>query len=460
MQKLVFIIASVLLGIAAFGQNSIDNIPQSMSRGANSPEPSKADIQFTSLQEVFEFADAKAIAIRSAITGEQISQAEQKEAKSYLLPYGSTSLGYNNNIELQPALLPSQIFNPDAPEGSFEELTFGTKYTYGWSLQAQWDVLDFAKIFAAQTSGIALKQSKANTELSKFNTYNSLATTYYSILLTREYIRIYEENLRVSEAISSHAREKYLKGILSEVELNMALIKNQQNEISLNKAKSNLNQFYLQLQSQLNINEPIEINDSPEDFALENTMKFTVHPEILWQEADVEKHESLFKQQKATRLPSISLYYQLNRTWATDNLMDFNDGYRLPQQVFGVNISLSLNGFSTRQKISQSKLQYNLRQEQLENTRLIKLKEDELLEQQIREDSQQLVQNKEILSLQKKNDLHAENKYQSGIMSLDERLDKYEDLLMAQNNYLESLAELTLTKYKIYIRQINFASMP
>ena len=70
--------------------------------------------------------------------------------------------------------------------------------------------------------------------------------------------------------------------------------------------------------------------------------------------------------------------------------MDFSNGYRLPQQAFGVKISLSLNGFSTRQKINQSELQFNLRQEQLENTKLVKLKEDELLRQQVQEDSQQL----------------------------------------------------------------------
>jgi outer membrane protein len=54
--------------------------------------------------------------------------------------------------------------------------------------------------------------------------------------------------------------------------------------------------------------------------------------------------------------------------------------------------------------------------------------------------------------------VHAENKYNSGITSLNERLDSYEDLLNAQNAYLQSLASYTLAKYKLNIRQIDLKS--
>ena len=47
----------------------------------------------------------------------------------------------------------------------------------------------------------------------------------------------------------------------------------------------------------------------------------------------------------------------------------------------------------------------------------------------------------------------AANQNESGMISLDQRLDKYDDLLAVQNSYLQSLAEYTLAQYKIYIRQ-------
>jgi len=416
-----------------------------------------AQIQFQSFQEVLKYADARAMAIRSAHIGEQIATAEHKEAKSYLFPTVSTSLGYNDNITLQPNLVPAQVFNPGAPEGDYEELTFGTKYIYSAGIQAQWDILNFQKIFAIQTANLEVEKSKINTEVNRYKIYNQLASTYYSILLTQESIRIYEENVQVAESIFEHAKDKYREGIISEAELNQAEINKRQNQRSLNLAENNLDRFYIQLQSQLNTNEHIAVTDTPEKFVLENTSIQAAHPEILWQEAEVSKHESLLKQTKALRLPALSLVYQNNQNWATNDFMGISDASTLPQQLFGLRISLSglLSG-STRQKIKQAEGALQLQQLQLDNIRLVKQQEDQLLQLQLQQASDQLAEYKQILALQEENDVHTEHKYQSGIVSLDQRLDKYDDLLTAQNSYLQSLADYTLAQYKVYIRQIDF----
>lgn len=419
--------------------------------------PLMAQIQFSSLEEVFRYADARAISIQSATIGEQIAMSEKKEVKSQLLPSTNTSLGYNDNITLQPTLVPAQMFNPSAEEGTFEELTFGTKFTYSSSLQAQWDILNFQKIFAVQTANIEIEKSKLNTELSRFNTYNQLASTYYSVLLAQESIQIYEENVQLSQSIFDHAKEKYQNGLISIADLNAAEIKLLQNQKSLKQLNNNLEQFYVQLQSQLNTNETLIITDTPESFVLVNTDFNTVHPEIRFKEAEVQQYSSILKQSKAARLPSLSLVYQKSTSWATDGFMDFSNANQLPQQSFGVQISMSgLFNSGKKQKINQSRAQLQIQELQLENIILVKKKEDNLLQLELERTTDQLAENKKILRLQKENDVHAENKYRGGIMSLDQRLDKYDDLLAVQDSYLQSLASFTLAQYKVYIRQIDF----
>ena len=90
------------------------------------PIPLKAQLQFTSLQEVLDYADEHALTIRNAETAQMIATSEKKEARNALLPSASASLGYNDNITMQPTLVPANIFNPQAPEGTYEELSFGT----------------------------------------------------------------------------------------------------------------------------------------------------------------------------------------------------------------------------------------------------------------------------------------------------------------------------------------------
>ena len=418
-----------------------------------------AQIQFQSFQDVLKYADEHAIQIQSAVIGEQIASANKKDAKSYLYPTVNASAGYNNNLTLQPTLVPEQFFNPNATEGSFRELTFGQQHVYSTGIQAQWDILNFQKIFASETTGIVTEQSEINTQKSKFNTYNLLASTYYSILLTQEAIVIYEENLKVSEAIYNSTNEKFEKGIVSEDALNSAKIKQLQNRNTLQQALSNRSKFYTQLQSQLNTNQQITISDTPQNFRLTSTNFETIHPEITWQEMEVDKQKSLLKEKKALVLPNLSLNYQYNTSWATDGFTDFSNANELPQQYIGAKLNIPIfSGFSSQSKIKKSKLELQQQELQLENTKLVTQNEDDLLLLDVNQFEEELAENTKIMVLRQKNDVHAENKYNSGITSLNERLDSYEDLLNAQNTYLQSLASYTLAKYKLYIRQIDLKS--
>ncbi|BAO76399.1 TolC family protein [Winogradskyella sp. PG-2] len=416
-------------------------------------------IQFQSFQELLKYADEHAIQIQNALIGEQIASANKKGAKSYLYPSVNASAGYNNNLTLQPTLVPEQFFNPNATEGSFRELTFGQQHVYSTGIQAQWNILNFQKIFASETAGIVTEQSEINTQKSKLSTYNLLASTYYSILLTQEAIVIYEENLKVSEAIYKSTNENFQKGIASEEALNLAKIKQLQNRNTLQQALSNRSRFYTQLQSQLNTSQQIIISDSPQNFSLTNTNFETIHPEITWQEMEVDKQKSLLKEKKALLLPNLSLNYQYNTSWATDGFTDFSNANELPQQYIGAKLNIPIfSGFSSRSKIKKSKLELQQQELQLENTKLVKQKEDDLLLLDVNQFEEELAEYTKIMVLRQKNDVHAENKYNSGITSLNERLDSYEDLLNAQNTYLQSLASYTLAKYKMYIRQLDLKS--
>jgi len=443
MNRVLFLLVALLNATSIFSQSEVLKPP----------------IQFESFKEVLQYADENAIAIKGAVINEQIANSGQKEAHAYLYPSINASAGYNNNLTIQPTLVPSEFFNPSAPSGSFEELTFGQQHLTSAGVQVQWDILNFKKIFASQTAKVVANQSEVNTQRSKFNTYNLLASTYYSIVLSQESIKIYEENIRISDSIYANTKEKFQKGILSDAELNAAEIKQLQNRRKLNLAEGNLSRFNNQLRSQLNTKEQIAITDTPQSFILENANLQTSHPEIAWQETEVRKYASLLKQKKSLLLPSLSFGHQYNVNWASDRFMDFSNSNYLPQQAIGAKLSIPLfNGFSSRQKIKQSKLELSYQQFKLENTKLLMQNEDEQLLLDLKNSLQDLSDNTEILKLMKENDIHSKNKYESGIISLNERLDMYEDLLTAQDNYLQSLASFTLTQYKVYIRQIDFNS--
>jgi len=415
-----------------------------------------AQVRFQSLQEVLNFADTHAIEIQNSKKQEDLLALKKKEAKTNRLPTFITNIGYNDNITLQPLLIPAQVFNPMAPEGSLTKVTAGTKYNYYISSNIKWDVLNFQKQFAVKTADAEWQKGKVNTALNKLNIYNVLANTYYSILLTKEAIEIYKENFSATQSIYNSAKNKYNKGIISEGDLNLAEIKKIQSESNLQNAESNLNQLMIQFQSQLNINDTIEIDDQLNTFIVNELLVNTTHPEVLLKEAEIKKQETIIKQTKAFQLPMFSLSYQNAKNWAGQEFFNFSDINNLSNQVFGANISIPIANLSTKQKLKQSKLDLDIKKIDLENTKLVKYKEDELLKMRLIHAEQLLRQKENILRLQNSNDKHAENKYQKEIISLDERLNHYEDLLSSQDAYLQTLGSLTIAKYQLYIRTLNY----
>lgn len=418
----------------------------------------KSQVVFNSFQEVRDYADKHSASIRISEAQQEVNAIREKQSKSFLYPSVNASAGFNDNITLQPTLVPARLFNPNAPEGSFEEMKFGKTYLYTTSIQAQWNVLDFQKIFAIKTSEFQSEAGKLNTEINRFNTYNQLASVYYSILLAQKSLEIDEKNANVTKIMLHNASEKYQKGIISESDLNRVSIQHLQNEKKIKTTESNLDQLYRQLQGILDLREEIQISDfgTDEDHIINPDFQ-AVHPEILFQEKQIDISKSLVKQSEAMRYPTLGLVYQYNYNWATDHFMDFSNVNSLPQQFFGVKLNLPLfNGFSINRKIKESQTELKIQQMQLENTKIVKDKEDEILKIQYDQSVADLEKTTEILQLQEQNDIHTQNKYESGIISLDERLDRYSDLLSAQYDYLRSLSDFSLAKYKIYLRTIDF----
>ncbi|HTN45819.1 MAG TPA: TolC family protein [Flavipsychrobacter sp.] len=418
--------------------------------------PARAQISFSSLQQVLDYADNHAISIQSAKDQQQIATSKYRTSKAALLPSLSASAGFNDNITLQPTLVPANLFNPAAPAGTFNEYTFGRKYVYSTGVQAGWDVVNFQKWFDVKTADAARKLSEASIVNTRFQLYNQLAQTYYSILLTGKYIGIANGNIAAADSIYRIANDKYEAGIFTEENLNRSKIQLAQAQQQASDLTSSLAQLYNQLQTQLNTNEQLMLTDTLSaayaDKADEAAIT-SVHPQVQVQEAQLKLNEQQLAQNRSMLYPTLGLGYQYNQNWASDKMFDLSGANHLPQQFFAAKLNIPLfNGLATRGKISQSRIQLRQQQQVLENQRLAAQKEDENLDLQYHQSIVDMNKQEEILALQSSNDNHSKDRYESGIIGLDERLDKFTDLLQVQNQYMQSLSNYYINYYKRYIR--------
>lgn len=415
-------------------------------------------IQFSSLADVFRYADHHSTSIRTAYLQEQVYASQEREARRSLLPSLNASAGMTDNITLQGTLVPAQLFDPTAPEGTFATYTFGKKYLYTTGVQINWDILNWQKWMAIETASAQAQLGIANTRQAQYQVYQALAGTYYTILLNEKYQALYLQNLETSRQIYTHAEEKYRTGIISEDARNLAKIQELKAAHDLKDLENHLQQLYLQFQSQLNLDQNIllteQLDSSGNVWQDQNIT--SLHPEMIVQEAQLKIAQAKLRQAQHSSYPVLSLGYQYNYSWATDQLLDFSGVNELPQQSLGLKLSIPIfNGLSGKEQTARAKLNVLQQEEILSNTSHTINKEDMILQTQYRRAVDALREMEDLLTLQKVNDQHTNNKYQGGLISLDERLDKYQDLLNLQNQYLQSLSDYYVSYYKLYIRQIQ-----
>lgn len=418
----------------------------------------QAQLRFSTLKEVLDYADRNAISIQSAMHQEKIAESKSRASKAALLPSVNGFAGFNDNIILQPTLVPANLFNPGAPAGTFKEYTFGKKYMYSTGVQASWDIVNFQKWFAIKTTEATQKLNEANTVKARYQAYNQLAQTYYSILLTKKYIKICESNITASDSIYKIAEDKYEAGIFTEENLNRSKIQQMQTEQQVSSLSSSLGQLYNQLQSQLNSTDSLILTDElsavQPDLEQEEVIS-TVAPDVQIEQAQLELNRRQLEGARSMQYPTFTIGYQFNRNWAMDKMFDLSNANNLPQHFWNVKLDIPVfNGLSTREKVVQSRIQYRQQQQVLDNKKLTAQKEDDNLKIQFRQSTEDLKKQEEILRLQYRNDNHSKNRYESGIIGLDERLDKFKDLLQEQNQYMQNLSNYYINYYTLYIRKL------
>lgn len=418
--------------------------------------PCGAQIRFGSLEDVFRYADQNEVSIKNARDRELIAASQSSAAKTALLPTLNASAGFNDNLTLQPTLVPANLFNPAAPAGTYNEFTFGRQYQYSTGVQAGWDVLNFQKWFEVRTTRAAQILGEANTRYTRFQVYNTLAQTYYSILLTEQYNSIARRNTLAVDSIYRIALERYKSGVFTEENRNRSQIQYLQARQQEAGLAASLEQLYNQLQAQMNTTESLVLTETfsmklPDTSSVvENT---TLHPLVQVQQAQLELNQRQLAQTRTLHYPNLSVGYQYNHNRVSDKMFDLSSSNTLPQQFWGLKLTIPVfNGFATREKVRQAEVQLRLQQRVADNQLIKAQKEDDNLKSQLRRHKEEVRQNEAILQLQTDNDRHTQNRYESGIIGLDERLDKFRDLLTIQNQYIQSLSNYYISYYQHYLR--------
>lgn len=419
---------------------------------------SNAQLRIASLQDVWGYADTHNIQLQVANAGKETASINVRQAKSAVLPTVSANGAFTDNVKIQPTLIPADLFNPAAPAGTYTEATFGRRYIYNGTLNVQFDLINTKDWFTIKAAKLNNEMASLHIATQKQSLYEQLANVYYTYLLLNEAEKLFAENVKTAKKSYQIATNKFKEGLISEVTLNTALINKEKAEKALEATVENKSLQLNTLKSILNTKDSIVITEALLDGnPLVANSSFAIDPNVQLANMQLQATKNEWRSSKASFAPTLSAVYQYNTQVAADDFLKFNNSNTMPQQYWGLRLSIPIfSGNSRKYEVQKAKIDYDLKQKEVENARLQADITNQSLMIAYNSSVNTYTKSKGILSLYQNNDTHAERRLNEGIISLDERLKFYSDLISNQNEYLQSLSDYLIQQYRLQIRQTNF----
>jgi len=407
------------------------------------------ELQNASLSEVIDYALNHKPGVKQSLIDEEIGERDIKSALSGWFPQITGNASYNDNLK--------QAVNALTTNGQTQYITFGSKYTSNFILQADQQFLNAGLIQASKASKFYRLQYKQNTENTKITTVVNVSKGFYDILTSKEQLNIINENIVRLEKQLKDAKSQYEVGLVDKTDYQRAQISLSNSKADKKRTEELMKYKYAYLQEligygndrklSLNFNasnmEKEILLDTMQQASYENRVEYR----LLQTQKQLQHLNTNYN--KWTYLPTVSGFVNYNWNYLNNSFSDlFSQNF--PSSVLGLKLSIPIFlGTKRTQEIRKSELMEHRIDLDLQNAK-----------NQINTQYQQAMAtykanlndwktaaaNVEI-SLQVYNTIKLQ--YDEGIKTYLDLMTSETDLRTAQLNYLNSLYSLLSSKLDV-----------
>lgn len=419
---------------------------------------SQAQIVFKNLEEVLAFADAHNSDLVNASDKTLLAKNELTSAKGALLPQINANAGFQDNIILSTTLIPAEMFG--GPAGTYQEVQFGQKYNYTANLTGSIDLVNLGNWFQIQSKKAGLLLANASETEYKLALHEQLTSVYYITLLSGEAYRLSVLNKQVSDSLLQSITDKYTQGLIDAITLNNVKINNRivHDNMNSNQLAS------IQNMNSLKVLMGISISDSvllAEHFSISFSVPYDPKITDLGVSPSVKASEYQLLQSKATvnasmasfapRLSFISSlgYQQFNQEFA----LSFASSSWKPVQYIGLRLEIPVfSGLSRSTNVKMAKIQASIAERNLQSAKMKTDAENQNLFEEYHINKNKVENAIEIYDLYSTNHKLFQQRFEEGIINIDQYLQSFTDFLNGQSRYLNALSDYYISKAKIQNR--------
>jgi outer membrane protein TolC len=427
-----------------------------------------------SIQQAVEYAKKNNVNVKNALIDVQLQEQQNREFTSNAYPHINASLGttYNPNVATQ--VIPNFIspatyqvlIDQGVKDGNGNPITmpndfgfiaaqFGSKFSASAGVSLNQLLFDGQVFVGLLARGKAIEFRKKNVEVTEEVIKSNIYKIYYQLVVSKTQVELLDANIALLEKLLHDTRIIYDNGFAEKLDIDkvsVQLTNLQTEKIKVLNVISN-GYYGLKVLMGMPVNDELVLTDKLSDDQIkEGILEKSVYSyddrkEYQYSKIGKDLNEYNIRRYKLSQIPTLSLNanYAKNAQRNKWNFFGKGDWYT----ISSVNLNISVpifNGFLTKSKIAQAKLEVQKIDNQIDALKLSIDNEVVVAKNNYRSAISTMDFQKKNMELAEKIYQQTKKKYEMGTGSQMEINTAQTDMKTAQTNYITALYDAIIAK--------------
>ncbi len=429
--------------------------------------------EFT-VQQAVDYATKNNVQVKNALLDVKMQEQVNREVTSKAYPSINGSLGttYNPNVATQviPNFISPSTYQVLVDEGvkdgngnpiqmpndfGFIAAQFGTKYSATAAISLSQILFDGQVFVGLQARNATLDFSRKNVEVTEEMIKANVNKVYYQLVLSKKQVELLDANIARLEKLRHDTKVMYDNGFSEKVDVDKVSVQLANLQTEKNKVLNTTSNGYYGLKVLLGmpVMDELVLTDTLNDEQIKDGMleatsyQYQDRKDFQYAEIGKQLNEFNIRRYKLSQIPTVSLNGQYAKNAQRDKWNFFGKGEWFTISSVSLNVNVPIfNGFFTKSKIAQAKIELQKTENNIEALKLKIDNEVETARNNFRTAISNMDYQKQNMELAEVVYQQTKKKYEVGTGSQTEINTAQTDLKTAQTNYISSLYDAIVAR--------------
>ncbi len=427
-----------------------------------------------SAQQAADYARKNNVQVKNALLDVKMQEQVNREVTSAAYPHINGSIGttYNPNVATQvlPNFISPSTYKVLVDEGvkngagqpivmpsdfGFISAQFGTRYSANAAISLSQLLFDGQVFVGLQARSTILDFQRKNVEVTEDLIKTNIYKIYYQLVVSRTQIEFIDENIALNEKLLSDSRIMFQNGFAEQLDVDRASVQLTNLQTEKQRVLNTVSNGYygLKVLMGMPVQDELVLTDTLNSEAIREGMldnaNYTYEDRNDYQYAQLGKklNEYNIRRYKLSQIPTISLNGTYAKNAQRNQYSFFHTGEWFTISNISLNVSVPIfNGFFTKSKIQQAKIELEQTNNQIEALQLSIDNEVATAQNNFRTATATLRVQEKNKDLAEKVYLQTKKKFESGLASQTDINAAQLSMRGAQANYIDALYDAVVAR--------------